>query len=55
MLSKTSDFLRIADIQPSHEMVVRRTESAAEIVAHICQTEQHKILLDLVQGIVNGF
>ncbi len=55
MLSHTLEFLRIADTQPSDEKIRRRKESAAEIVALIRQTEQHKSLLDLVQGVVNGF
>jgi len=55
MLNHTLEFLRIADVQPNHEKVGKRQESATELLAHISNRENRATLLDVVQGVVGGF
>jgi hypothetical protein len=54
MLSKTFEFLRIADVQPSAEKVKLRTQSATEILAQVDAEESNEVLLSLLQGIIGG-
>jgi hypothetical protein len=55
MLNKTLEFLRIADLQPSHEKVKKRSESAKELTRLISKREHRDLLLACIQGIVVGF
>ena len=55
MLSKTFEFLRIADVQPSDEKVRKRTQSATDLLNQILSEESRDVVLALVQGVVAGF
>jgi hypothetical protein len=55
MLSKTFEFLRIADVQPSAEKVKLRTQSARDSLALVDAQENRDVLLALLQGVIGGF
>ncbi len=55
MLSKTFEFLRIADVKPSAEKVKLRTESATDILAQVDAQKGRDVLLALLQGVIGGF
>jgi hypothetical protein len=55
MLSKTFEFLRIADVQPTDEKVRKRTQSATDLLTQIESEESPDVLLALLQGVVAGF
>jgi hypothetical protein len=55
MLSKTFEFLRIADVQPNDEKVRRRKQSAADLLAQFDAGGNQEILLAFLQGVVAGF
>ncbi len=55
MLNHTLEFLRIADVQPSHEKVGKRQESVTELLVHISNKENRAMLLAFLQGVVGGF
>lgn len=55
MLSKTFEFLRIADVQPADEKVRKRTQSATDLLNQIRAEDSRDVVLALLQGVVMGF
>jgi len=55
MLSKTFEFLRIADVAPNDDKVRKRNQSAADLLNQILTHESRDVVLGLSQGIVAGF
>jgi len=55
MLTKTLEFMRLADLQPTDEKLRNRIEAAKELVGLISDEGNRSILLACVQGIVGGF
>src|SRR5438046_8021536 len=55
MLSKTFEFLRIADVQPFDEKVRKRIQSATDLLSQIGVKDSRDVVLALVQGVVAGF
>lgn len=55
MLNKTLEFLRLADLQPSHEKVRKRSEAATSLVTLISAADNRDILLGCLQGVIGGF
>jgi hypothetical protein len=55
MLSKTVEFLRIADLHPTDEKIRKRQESASGLLPDISGKESPVMLLDFLQGVIGGF
>ena len=55
MLNKTLEFLRIADMTPSHEKVGKRSNAAKIIVEACLKAKDQDLLLPCIQGVVVGF
>jgi hypothetical protein len=55
MLNKALEFLRIADMAPSHEKVAKRSHAAKNIVEAFVTSMDQDLLLPCIQVVVAGF